>query len=108
MIVVIAAGILSGMFFYGQSGSYVEIFSNGKLYGEYSLSEEKTIVIESEYGQNTVKISNREVWVSDASCKDKLDVSQGKISRPGQSIICLPNRLIVTVKGGESVDALSY
>ena len=38
----------------------------------------------------------------EADCPDKLCVSQGKISRSGQTIICLPNKTMVTIKGGKS------
>ena len=45
--------------------------------------------------------------LTEANCPDLLCVRQGKIRYTGQSIICLPNRLTVTVEGGESdgVDA---
>ena len=40
--------------------------------------------------------------VTEADCPDKLCVLQGKISRSGQTIICLPNKTMVTIKGGKS------
>ncbi len=53
-------------------------------------------------GHNKVVIAGGEVWMETADCPDKLCVAQGKISRSGQTIICLPNKVMVTIKGGKS------
>ncbi len=53
-------------------------------------------------------IENGTAYLSDANCPDKLCVHQGKISRTGEVITCLPNKLTVTVFGAEeSVDLIS-
>lgn len=97
------------MFFqYNKTGSIAEIYVDGKLYGTYSLDSNKTIDVVSKFGTNKVEIHNGYVYVTEATCKDKNDIRQGKINKSGQSIICLPNRLIITVKGGKTYDALSY
>ena len=108
IVLVIMAGALITFFLSQERGRYVEIICNGKLYGEYSLNENKSFTVESEFGWNEIVISDGKVCVSDASCKDKLDVAQGKIYKTGQSIICLPNRLSIAVKGRKDIDALSY
>ena len=53
-------------------------------------------------GSNILVISDGQAWLSDADCPDHLCVKQGKIHYTGQVITCLPNRLTVTVEGGES------
>lgn len=57
-----------------------------------------------------VKIEQGLVWVEDSSCPDKVCIRTGKISKPGQSIVCLPNKTVVTIEGqGETViDDLSF
>lgn len=106
--IVILLGVIY-MFFQGNNvGSYAEIYSDGELYGTYSLNKDTVIDIESEFGTNKVVIEKGRIFVSEASCPDKNDVKQGKINKSGQSIICLPNRLIISIKGGEIFDALSY
>lgn len=51
-------------------------------------------------GSNLLVIRDGQAWLSEANCPDKLCVDQGRISRRGQAIICLPNRLTVTIEGG--------
>lgn len=53
-------------------------------------------------GHNKVVIAGGEVWMDSADCPDKLCVGQGRISRSGQTIICLPNKVMVTIKGVKS------
>lgn len=59
----------------------------------------KRIPIESQYGYNLVEIGDEEVRVIEASCPDKLDVKQGTISKIGESIVCLPNKMLIEIKG---------
>ena len=51
-------------------------------------------------GHNKVIIGDGVVWMEEADCPDKLCVNQGRISKAGQTIICLPNRIMVTIIGG--------
>ena len=37
--------------------------------------------------------------MSEADCPDKVCMGMGKISRNGEFIACLPNRLLVVVEG---------
>ena len=52
-------------------------------------------------GTNTLVIENGEAWVSEADCPDKICMGMGKISKNGEFIACLPNRVIIVVEGGE-------
>ena len=58
---------------------------------------------------NTVEVSGGRVRVRDADCPDRLCVRQGWLSRDGESAVCLPHKLTVTVRGGKapSVDAVA-
>ena len=53
-------------------------------------------------GSDILVIENGQAWLSEANCPDHICVKQGKIHYTGQVITCLPNRLTVTVEGGES------
>lgn len=49
----------------------------------------------------TVSVRDGGVSVSHADCPDHLCEKTGVIRRAGQSVVCLPARVIVTVEGGE-------
>lgn len=77
----------------------VVVTVNGEEYYRGLLLHRKGIDIDS---HNKVVIEDGEVWMEEADCPDKLCISQGKISKPGQTIICLPNKTMVTITGGKS------
>ena len=111
LVCVVVLGIGIALFFAMQSdnvGSDVEVYVNGELYSVYSLSENRTVCIETSFGKNTLCIRNGEVFVIESDCKDKLEIDAGKISRCGESLICLPNRLVLTIAGEGEVDSVSY
>ena len=64
--------------------------------------ETRQYPIRTQYGFNLLEISNKGVRVLEASCPDKLDVKQGYIKNVGEQIICLPNRLIVSIYSEKS------
>ena len=57
---------------------------------------------------NVVKISGGKVSVTEASCKNQVCVHHGAISSSGESIICLPNRLVVRIDAGDSEEGGGY
>ena len=84
----------------------VVIRVDGETYGTYDLSEDQTIDIQ---GTNVLEIHKGEARMSEADCPDRLCVHQKAISRDGESIICLPNKIVVSVEGGEDsgIDAVA-
>ena len=81
------------------TGAVAVVTVDGEEFGRYSLNENGTFLLNG--GSNTLVIENGEAWVSEANCPDKVCMGMGKISRNGEFIACLPNRLIVIVEGGE-------
>ena len=78
--------------------SEVEIQVNGELYGRYRLEQDQEIDVND---KNKVLIKDRKVRMEDADCPDQICVNHRAISRDGESIICLPNQTVVTIRGGE-------
>ena len=79
----------------GKEGSEVRVMVEGKEIGVYSLSKDGEYSLNG--GTNTLIINDGKAYMTDADCPDKLCVRQGKISRNGETITCLPNKLTVTV-----------
>ena len=100
-IVLVAALLWVGLRITGKAGTSVRVTVDGKIYGEYRLDDELEIRIGDEKSYNMLIIQNGEAYVAEASCPDKLCVHQGKIHYSGQSIVCLPNKVVVEVVGGE-------
>ena len=100
----------------------VIIESGGKLYATYPLSEDRTVIVPSPQekasavsvpddskpasGQythyNVVTISGGKVSVSEASCANQVCVHHDPITQGGETIVCLPNKLVVRIDPGKS------
>lgn len=82
---------------------YATIKINGKVYTTIDLpvASEKRLPISTTYGNNTIVINGNKIKIVDADCKDALCIKQGSISKIGKTLICLPNELIIEIKGDE-------
>ena len=65
------------------------------------MASEKRLPISTDHGNNTIVINGNEIKIVDADCKDALCIKQGSISKIGKTLICLPNELIIEIKGDE-------
>jgi hypothetical protein len=88
--------------------AFVNITVDGKLLAEFPLDKDVEYEVKTEYGRNLIVIDNGSVEVSEADCRGRDCVKFGKISSQGQLIMCLPHRLLITIKGGGEVDSVVY
>ena len=118
------AGLLAVRLWMNPGGSAVRITAGGELYGIYPLSEEQVIPITGrpsgstglpdgqdageaspeETVTNVLQISSHEAKMTEAGCPDKLCVHQKAVSRQGETIVCLPNQVIVEIIGEEPAE----
>ena len=87
------------------TGTYAEITVDGKLYKKILLSEHRgveEIDVKTEYGYNVIDIKDDSIGIIDADCKDKICIKSGFISKKGESLVCLPHKLMVEVKGNDN------
>lgn len=78
----------------------VEISVNGEVIKTLSLNQDREILVNGyKGGTNRVVIKDQKVHISEATCPDKLCIHQGWIEHTGESLVCLPNRVIVRIIG---------
>lgn len=99
VVIVILAVVYALFSFDGtQKGESVEILIDGASYGIYSLQEEQTIPIKiSNKTTNVLEIKDGKADMVEADCPDKLCVHQKAISKDKETIVCLPNKVVVQV-----------
>lgn len=104
LILVIAGFILGWQFLHGKQGEQVTVTVDGEWYGSYSLKQEKQIRIETDDGQhiNVLQIADNTVWMEEADCPDKICVEHKAIHRVGESIVCLPHKVVVEIRNPEN------
>lgn len=61
--------------------------------------EKRTLSIQGVRGESLVGVEGSGIHMIDSACPDKTCVHIGVISRPGELIVCLPNRVVIRVLG---------
>ena len=87
-----------------ESGALTAVVSVDGVETERLALEEAERTIQAGGYTLRLRLTETEVWVESSDCPTQDCVHTGHISRSGQSIVCLPARVIVRLKGGETVD----
>lgn len=105
---LLAAALWGALAVFRSEGAYALVTVNGEEYGRYALDKDTQQSIISGEHSNLLVISEGGARISEADCPDKLCVNQGEIRYGGQSIICLPHKVVVEIVGGErsNIDAV--
>ncbi len=98
-IIVFSISFLLVTYMFSLDGSTVTVTVDNEVYKTYALNKDITETIKTKYGVNVICISNGKVSIASADCPDKYCVSHVQISENGQTIVCLPHRLVVEVEG---------
>ncbi len=107
-VILLAAG-LALMLWAATSGDslYAEIWRDGVLVEREALNESTSRTIDLD-GHNTIVLEGMTAKMLYADCRDQVCVHTGTLSRSGQAAVCLPNKVILRLTGGESgVDAVA-
>ncbi|NLN06159.1 MAG: NusG domain II-containing protein [Firmicutes bacterium] len=94
------------------AGSRVLVIEqDGKLLHELPLAEDRSEVFVFEFsrGEASVEIENgrvRMLPISKELCPQGICSHVGWIEHPGDAIVCLPNRLVLTIVGGDEAEML--
>lgn len=100
LITAITIGLLF-LFINQKEGKKVVVFTGKDKYAEYSLEENITVKIQSKVDSedfNLLVISNGEARIIEASCPDLICANHTPIKFEGESIICIPNNLVVAIE----------
>ena len=98
LTVVLLAG--TAVFFWRGEGDTVTVEVDGRLFGTYALSEDRTVEIRTGEGGeelNLLVIKDGKAYVETATCPDGICAAHKPISREGESIVCLPHNLIIEI-----------
>lgn len=89
--------------FFRQTGDSVVITVDGTVEKTLPLSQDATCTIHgAPGGSNTLVIRDGSASISDADCPDKLCVHQNAISHQGETLVCLPHKVVVSIKKSAS------
>jgi len=106
LFVVSALGLC--FYLFRGEGDSVVVTVDGKEFGRYSLTEDITVEIRTGAQNeelNLLVIKDGQAYVETATCPDGICAGHKPISREGESIVCLPHKVVITVYTTEEKDA---
>ncbi|GAA0721983.1 NusG domain II-containing protein [Clostridium malenominatum] len=118
-ILIITLGGFLGSYFYKNlingKDKIAVIKENGKVIKRINLTKlkenEELIVSTEDKHYNKIIIKKDAIYISEADCPDQICVKTGAISKPGDTVVCLPNKLIIAIEGEDvnsEVDSTTY
>ena len=103
LLVVAVAGAC--LYFFRGEGDTVTVSVDGKVVATYPLDVDRVEDIRTDaHGLNRLVIRDGKAWVETASCPDGICAAHKPIHREGESIVCLPNRVVVAVQTADPAE----
>jgi len=113
VFIAVAVCAASAFFVYGGAAeeSTVLIEAQGESW-EYPISANEEIHVKGVLGDTVIEIKDKKTHIISSPCQNKLCIAAGHISKAGEFLACLPNRVIVTIKGkkgaANGLDAVTW
>ena len=113
-LLLVAVTLFVGIRLYGKmttTEAVAVVMVDGKEYGRYPLGKNQTETIHlSDGSYNTFEVKDGYVSMTDASCPDQICVNHSRISKKNETIVCLPDKVVITVENGEEakIDVLVH
>lgn len=110
--VILLFGVIAALvlFFTKKQGAFLDVRVDGETVARYPLD------IDAEYdiggvgsGKNHLVVKNGEAFIDSATCPDEICMKMGHIRYIGSSLICLPNKVVISIVGNDEsgVDTVS-
>lgn len=116
MIALAVTALLSyaGVTWYGEwktKDAQAVVTVDGEVFGTYPLTKDQTVKIELADGSyNILVVKDGMADITEASCPDKVCVRHKAVDKNGETLVCLPNKVVVEIKNAaeSGVDASTY
>ena len=102
LIAILGTGIVLSFFVFRwlpDAGRSVSVSVDGREVYRIALSEDREICVRGCLGDTRIRIAKGKVWIAEAPCPQKFCRKMGRISRSGEVIVCVPNRIFIRVEG---------
>ncbi len=107
VIVVIAAIGLLLLNVFKTEGAFAVVKIDGIETARYPLSVNTEVVIETGDNQkNTLVIEDNKAFIKNATCPDKICEGHNKIAFKGETIVCLPHKVVVEIVADDASNEL--
>lgn len=101
LVLIFCAAAALALIRLGQKpGKIVRVTVDESLFGEYPLDHDEEIIIKpggNLPGKNVLTIRDGQADMTLADCPDKICVKHKPVSKAGETIVCLPHKVVVEI-----------
>lgn len=113
LLIVLAAALIGTLYArHWQSATpaaWVEVRAGSEDLGRYSLDHGRSLDVDGRMGVSRLEIQDGRVRFAHSPCRNQVCVHSGWLSHSGDVAACLPNRVSITLGGGNrAYDAISF
>lgn len=96
-LLLVAAGLALGLFLFAPAGEVAVVTLDGTELTRLSLREDTVLTLDTGH---VITVKEGSLTVTKAPCPDLICAHHAPISREGETIVCLPYELVITVEKG--------
>ncbi|MCD6595436.1 NusG domain II-containing protein [bacterium] len=100
-ISVLFLGFLPLIARHSSTAESFSIYLDGKKISRLSAGKDTTFSLDARLGKVIIEINDGRARVIESSCPEKICVRTGFIGKVGQSVACVPNKLLIVAEGKE-------
>ena len=89
-----------------KDGSQVVVYYKNEIVLNVPITENNIYHVDGSLGDVVIEVNNNKVRVNEENSPRHLCSNQGWISNSYESIICLPNQIVINIENDENLDAI--
>jgi len=110
IVLVAALVVLSCAWFFvlhghGFDGKHAVVEVDGRRVMELSLDQDVTKTVAGPLGETAITVEDGSVRIADSPCPTHYCIRMGRLKHRGEIAVCVPNRVVVSIKGGREGDS---
>lgn len=88
--------------------THAELRLRGQPLETIALDRARQVEVEGALGVSRLEVQPGRIRFVDGPCRNRVCIHSGWLRHGGDGTACLPNRLSLTLSGGDGADALSF
>lgn len=98
---ILSLGSIAAFRNVGLTGNHAIVEVNGKRMLDLPLDQDIRTSVDGPLGKTVVVVEAETVRIVESPCHDHICMNMGRIRYVGEALVCVPNRVFVTITGDE-------
>lgn len=106
ILTLVSAGSIAFTNVLARGGKHAVVEVDGKRVLELPLDQDVHTTVTGPLGETYIEIHDGAVGITDSPCPHKYCMHMGMIRSMGELVVCVPNRVVISIVNGDESEAL--